>query len=331
MMTSVQTLSEQANIPLKWACAALNVPRSSFYRHRQPPAPLQGPKQASPRALSATERDQIAQTLNSERFADQSPYQVYATLLDDEQTYLCSISTMYRILRQNVQLRERRNQRQHPNYTKPELLATGPNQLWSWDITKLRGPQIWQYYQLYVILDVFSRFVVAWRIEERESDRLAEELIAEACFQQNIAPHQLTLHADRGSAMISKTVAQLLLDLQVAKTHSRPHTSNDNPYSEAQFKTLKYRPGYPDRFGSVQDARQWASSFFDWYNHQHRHSGLALMTPVAVHTGQADQLTAQRQITLELAQQHHPERFVRGTPQPAPLPDAVWINKPEQS
>lgn len=330
-MTSVQTLSEQANIPLKWACAALNVPRSSFYRHRQPPAPLQGPKQASPRALSATERDQIAQTLNSERFADQSPYQVYATLLDDEQTYLCSISTMYRILRQNVQLRERRNQRQHPNYTKPELLATGPNQLWSWDITKLRGPQIWQYYQLYVILDVFSRFVVAWRIEERESDRLAEELIAEACFQQNIAPHQLTLHADRGSAMISKTVAQLLLDLQVAKTHSRPHTSNDNPYSEAQFKTLKYRPGYPDRFGSVQDARQWASSFFDWYNHQHRHSGLALMTPVAVHTGQADQLTAQRQITLELAQQHHPERFVRGTPQPAPLPDAVWINKPEQS
>jgi putative transposase len=331
MMTSVQTLSEQANIPLKWACAALNVPRSSFYRHRQPPAPLQGPKQASPRALSATERDQIAQTLNSERFADQSPYQVYATLLDDEQTYLCSISTMYRILRQNVQLRERRNQRQHPNYTKPELLATGPNQLWSWDIAKLRGPQIWQYYQLYVILDVFSRFVVAWRIEERESDRLAEELIAEACFQQNIAPHQLTLHADRGSAMISKTVAQLLLDLQVAKTHSRPHTSNDNPYSEAQFKTLKYRPGYPDRFGSVQDARQWASSFFDWYNHQHRHSGLALMTPVAVHTGQADQLTAQRQITLELAQQHHPERFVRGTPQPAPLPDAVWINKPEQS
>ena len=328
-MQTVETLSEK--VPLNRACAALGVPRSTLYRRRNPPAPRQGPKKPSPRALSVAERETIVQTLNSDRFADQSPYQVYATLLDDEQTYLCSVSTMYRLLRQNNQVRERRNQRRHPTYTKPELLATGPNQLWSWDITKLRGPQTWQYYQLYVILDVFSRYVVGWRIEERESDRLAEELIAQSCFKQNIAPQQLTLHADRGSAMISKTVAQLLLDLNIAKTHSRPHTSNDNPYSEAQFKTLKYRPGYPDRFGSLPDARHWARDFFQWYNQQHRHTGLALMTPVAVHTGQGDALTARRQITLQQAHQQHPERFVRGTPRPAPLPEAVWINKPEPS
>lgn len=337
-MQTVETLSEK--VPLNRACAALGVPRSTLYRRRNPPAPRQGPKKPSPRALSVAERETIVQTLNSDRFADQSPYQVYATLLDDEQTYLCSVSTMYRLLRQNNQVRERRNQRRHPTYTKPELLATGPNQLWSWDtlaparsagVTKLRGPQTWQYYQLYVIIDVFSRYVVGWRLEERESDRLAEELIAQSCFKQNITPDQLTLHADRGSAMISKTVAQLLVDLNVAKTHSRPHTSNDNPYSEAQFKTLKYRPGYPDRFGSLQDARNWANDFFQWYNHQHRHTGLALMTPVAVHTGQADEVTARRRITLQQAQLHHPERFVRGIPQPPPLPDAVWINKPEPS
>ncbi len=328
-MQTIETLSEK--VPLNRACEALNVPRSTFYRRRKPPAPRQGPKKPSPRALSAAERETIMQTLNSDRFADQSPYQVYATLLDDEQSYLCAVSTMYRLLRQNDQVRERRHQRRHPTYTKPELLATGPNQLWSWDITKLRGPQTWQYYQLYVILDVFSRYVVGWRLEARESARLAEELIAQSCFKQGITPDQLTLHADRGSAMISKTVAQLLVDLSVSKTHSRPHTSNDNPYSEAQFKTLKYRPGYPDRFGSLPDARNWANDFFQWYNHHHRHTGLALMTPVAVHTGQANEVTARRRTTLQQAQQQHPERFVRGIPQQPLLPDAVWINKPEPS
>ena len=319
-------------IPVTHVCEALNVPRSAFYRAGKEPALRStSPQKPSCRALSAAEKTAVREILNSERFQDQSPYQVYATLLDDEQTYLCSIRTMYRILQENDEVRERRNQLRHPVYAKPELLATQPNRLWSWDITKLRGPATWQYYQLYAILDVFSRFVVGWRVEERESDRLAEELIAESCFKQGILRDQLTLHADRGSAMISKTVAQLLFDLGVAKTHSRPHTSNDNPYSEAHFKTLKYRPGYPDRFGSLQDARNWATDFFLWYNNRHRHTGLALMTPFAVHTGQVDTVTDRRRQTLQQAWLQHPERFVNGKPQPLALPNAVWINKPKPS
>jgi len=329
-MQAAQSLS--AKLPVIRACAVLNLPRSSFYRaQKEKSAEKNRPKKAAPRALSPTERATVRDTLNSERFQDKSPYQVFATLLDDEQTYLCSIRTMYRILHENDEVRERRNQLRHPTYRKPELLATRPNQLWSWDITKLRGPATWQYYQLYVILDVFSRYVVGWRVEHRESARLAEELIAESCFKQGIARDELTLHADRGTSMTSKTVAQLLLDLGVAKTHSRPHTSNDNPYSEAQFKTMKYRPGYPDRFGSLQDARTWARNFFRWYNHDHRHSGLGLMTPVAVHTGQTEELTATRRKTLQAAYRQHPERFVNGVPQPLPLPQTVWINKPEAS
>jgi len=327
-MQTVQDLS--TNIPVSRACAALAVPRSRFYRARKPqPNDKTPPRKPSPRALTPAERITVRDTLNSERFRDKSPYQVYATLLDDEQQYLCSIRTMYRILHENDEVRERRNQLRHPIYRKPELLTTAPNRLWSWDITKLRGPVTWQYYHLYVILDVFSRYVVGWRVEVRESARLAEELIADSCYKQGIARDELTLHADRGTAMTSKTVAQLLLDLGVAKTHSRPHTSNDNPYSEAQFKTMKYRPDYPERFGSLPDARQWARDFFHWYNHEHRHSGLGLLTPVAVHTGQAEKITARRQETLQAAYRQHPERFVNGTPKPLPLPQAVWINKPQ--
>jgi len=329
-MQAAQSLSTK--LPVTRACAVLNLPRSSFYRaQKEKPAMKNRPKKASPRVLSPADRATVRDTLNSERFQDKSPYHVYATLLDDEQTYLCSIRTMYRILHENDAVRERRNQLRHPKYCKPELLATQSNRLWSWDITKLRGPATWQYYHLYAIMDVFSRFIVGWRVEARESARLAEELIAESCFKQNIPRDQLTLHADRGTSMTSKTVAQLLLDLGVAKTHSRPHTSNDNPYSEAQFKTMKYRPDYPDRFGSLQDARQWAKDFFRWYNHDHRHSGLGLMTPVAVHTGQAEKITASRRKILQLAYRQHPERFVNGVPQPLPLPESVWINKPESS
>lgn len=329
-MQAAQILS--ATIPVTRACLALNLPRSHFYRAKKERVVQKNrPKKASPRALSQAERATVRDTLNGERFQDKSPYQVYATLLDDEQKYLCSIRTMYRILHENDEVRERRKQLQHPNYHKPELLTTQSNRLWSWDITKLRGPATWQYYYLYAIMDVFSRFIVGWRVEARESARLAEELIAETCFKQNIPRNQLTLHADRGTSMTSKTVAQLLLDLGVAKTHSRPHTSNDNPYSEAQFKTMKYRPDYPDRFGSLQDARNWAKDFFRWYNHEHRHSGLALMTPVAVHTGQAEKLTDKRKETLQKAYLRHPERFVKGAPQPLKLPTAVWINKPEKS
>jgi putative transposase len=235
---------------------------------------------------------------------------------------------MYRILASTHEVRERRDQLRRPTYTKPELLATRPRELWSWDITKLKGPTKWTYYYLYVILDVFSRYVVGWMISERETAELAEAFIAETCAKEEIAPDQLTLHADRGSAMTSKSVAQLLSDLGVTKTHSRPHVSNDNPYSEAQFKTLKYRPGFPDQFGSLVDARAWARPFFQWYNHEHHHSGIGLLTPATVHCGQAAETIAARQQVLVTAYQAHPERFVRGRPRPPVLPTAVWINPP---
>jgi putative transposase len=284
----------------------------------------------SPRALSDAERLRVREVLNSERFADCAPRTVYATLLDEEQ-YLCSWRTMYRILADADEVRERRNQVRRIGYAAPELLATAPNQLWSWDITKLRGPVAWTYYYLYVILDVFSRAVVGWLLAEREDAELAETLIAETCAKEGIGPQQLTIHADRGSAMTSKVVAQLLVDLGVAKTHSRPHVSNDNPYSEAQFKTLKYRPSYPDRFGSLVDARQWARDFFQWYNHEHRHSGIGLLTPAIVHAGQAADVVAERQHVLDAAYAAHPERFVRGQPVAPPPPSAVWINPPTRT
>ena len=286
-------------------------------------------RRTSPRALTIEERETVRDILNSERFVDQAPAAVYATLLDEE-IYVGSVSTMYRILRHKGEVRERR-QRSKSQYTKPELLATGPNQLWSWDITKLLGPQKWTYYYLYVIMDVFSRYVVIWMIATRETAGLAEELIAQTCRNQNIEPGQLTIHADRGSAMTSKPVAFLLADMGVTKTHSRPHVSNDNPYSEAQFKTLKYRPGFPDRFGSIQDARVFCQTFFDWYNHHHRHSGIAMMTPENVHCRRTDQIVAVRERTLTNAYSRNPERFVRKQPVHEPMPKAVWINPPTQS
>jgi putative transposase len=283
-----------------------------------------------PRALSATEQEQVRELLNSERFQDLAPREVYAELLDEER-YVCSISTMYRILAKHAEVRERRNQLRHPVYHKPELLATGPNQVWSWDITELRGPSKGVYYHLYVIIDIYSRYVVGWMIAEVESAELAEQLIAETCAKQGVQRAQLTLHADRGSPMVAKTVASLLADLGVAKSHSRPHVSNDNPYSEAQFKTLKYRPDYPDRFGSLADARQWARSFFAWYNERHHHSGLGLLTPALVHTGRAEIVRQKRQAVLRQAYQAHPERFPKGLPRPARLPEAVWINPPKSA
>lgn len=325
MMQQSHQLSQHLGV--SGACRSLGVPRSSFYRSRQPQAPAKvRPKPA--RALSETEKAEVRQLLNSERFQDCSPRQVYATLLDDDQRYVCHWRTMYRILAEYGEVRERRDQLQHPTYTKPELLATGSNQLWSWDITKLKGPAKWSYFYLYVIVDVFSRFVVGWLLADRESAALAEQLIAETCTKQEIDPDQLTLHADRGSSMRSKPVALLLADLGVTKTHSRPYTANDNPYSEAHFKTLKYRPDFPHRFGSQAEARLWARSFFHWYNHQHRHSALGLMTPAMVHYGQAQAIRSQRQQTLLAAYAAHPERFVRGLPTPPDLPVEVWINKP---
>jgi putative transposase len=259
---------------------------------------------------------------------DKAPTEVYATLLD-EGIYHCSVRTMYRILDDAGEVRERRDQVRHSNYKAPELLATGPNQVWSWDITKLLGPVKWTYFYLYVILDIFSRYVVGWMIAPHESSALAQRLIAETCEKQKVMPGQLTIHADRGSSMKSKPVALLLADLGITKSHSRPHVSDDNPYSESQFKTLKYRPGFPDRFGSIQDGRAFCQEFFPWYNCEHRHSGIGLLTPEMVHYGKTDAVTSHRRMVLASAFDAHPERFVRGLPVPPSLPEAAWINKPK--
>jgi putative transposase len=325
MMATLEQLAR--TLGLTTACDVLQVSRSSVYRARQPkPAPR--PTAEPVRALSAAEREAVRQTLNSERFADQAPREVYATLLD-EGTYLCSPRTMYRVLDEHAEVRERRDQLRHPAYAKPELLATSPNQVWSWDITKLLGPVKWTYYYLYVMLDIFSRYVVGWLIADRESGTLAEVLIAEACAKQQIARDQLTIHADNGGPMVAKPVTQLMTDLGVLPSHSRPHVSNDNPFSEAQFKTMKYQPDYPKRFGGQLEARTWAQTFFPWYNHEHHHSGIGYMTPAAVHYGAAARLWAKRQQTLASAYAAHPERFVKGLPLPPPLPSAVWINPPK--
>jgi putative transposase len=311
------------------ACRALFAPRASYYRQRRSsirPA-IRKLRPAPARALSPAECETVLTHLHGERFQDRSPAAVYATLLDAGE-YLCSIRSMYRLLKRRGESRERRDQLTHPPYQKPELLATAPNQLWSWDITKLLGPAKWTYFYLYVILDVFSRYVTGWMVAMRESAELAKRLIEQSCAKQNIRPGQLTLHADRGTSMSSKPVAFLLADLGVTKTHSRPHVSDDNPYSESQFRTLKYRHGFPDRFGSIEDARGFCQSFFHWYNHQHHHSGLGLMTPAMVHHGQASQILEQRQRVLDAAFAAHPERFVRKPPKPPELPAQVWINKP---
>jgi putative transposase len=238
---------------------------------------------------------------------------------------------MYRVLNKDGATRERRDQLTHPAYQKPELLATAPNQLWSWDITKLRGPAQWTYYYLYVILDVFSRYVVGWMIAPREAAVLATKLIEEAGEKHTIHAHQLTIHADRGSSMRSKPVAFLLADLSITKTHSRPYTSNDNPYSESQFRTMKYRPEFPDRFGCLEDSHAFCQRFFPWYNDDHRHSGIGMLTPAMVHFGPAPAIWEKRHTVLDAAYLAHPDRFVRRPPIPLPLPKEVWINKPQYS
>jgi putative transposase len=306
------------------ACQVLDIPRSRLYPRRSPsPAPRPTPRHA----LSAEERAKVRATLNSEQFMDRAPRQVYASLLD-EGTYLCHWRTMYRILAAHAEVRERRKQRRHPVYQKPELLAEQPNQVWSWDITKLRGPAKWTHFALYTIIDIFSRYVVGWMIAERESAELAKQLIATAAANQQIEPEQLTLHADNGKPMKAKTLALLLSDLGVNKSHSRPYVSDDNPFSEAQFKTLKYHPDYPDRFGCIQDARSWARPFFQWYNYQHYHTGLNLLTPASVHYGQADDIRRHRQAVLAAAYAQHPQRFAHGEPIVMGAPAAVWINPP---
>ena len=310
-------------------CAALGLPRATYYRRRRP-ARATLPRRRSPRALGEAERAAVLEQLHTPRFVDLAPGEVYATLLD-EGRYLCSERTMYRVLAAHAEVRERRAQLRHPIYAAPELLARRPNELWSWDITKLLGPAKWTYFYLYVMLDVFSRYVVGWMVAHRESATLAEQFIRETCARQGIGREQLTVHADRGSAMTSKPVALLLADLGVTKTHGRPHVSNDNPFSEAQFKTLKYRPAFPARFCSIQDARAHCHVFFPWYNTEHHHSGLGLLTPADVHHGLAERRVAARAIVLATAYSDHPERFPAGPPAPAAMPTEVWINPPTRS
>ena len=332
-MDGVNLLSSA--LSLARACRVMNVDRCAVYRARAAARHLIAPKRAPgarrrpPLAFSDAERQRVLGALNSERFADSSVRQIDATLLD-EGVYLGSVRTMYRLLAGCDQVRERRNQLIHPAYAKPELLAVQANEVWSWDITKLRGPAKWTCFHLYVILDIFSRYVVGWMIAHRETATLAEKLIADTVAKQNIAPGRLTLHADRGTSMRSKPVAALLVDLDVAKTHSRPHVSDDNPYSEAQFKTLKYRPDFPDRFGSIADAQAHCQAFFTWYNTVHRHSGIGFMTPESVHLGNATELTRKRSITLDAAFMAHPKRFKHVAPLPPEVPLAAWINPPRR-
>jgi Transposase and inactivated derivatives len=315
------------------ACRATGMPRSSWYRRNRisPPPPRPTPKphieRMQPRALSPDERARVRQLLNTEPFIDHAPATVWAKLLDAGE-YHCSISTMYRIMREHGEVSERRRQATHPPRTKPELLAAKPNQVWSWDVTKLAGPARGIWYSAYVIIDIFSRYNPGWMIAETENRELARRFLRESITKHDIEVDTLTLHADRGPAMKSKTVAELLSDLHVTRSHSRPKTSNDNPYSESQFKTLKYRPVFPDRFDSIEHAREFCTEFFDWYNHDHRHSGIGLHTPASVHFGTAQQIRRQRAVVLSNAYTTHPERFVRGTPQPPKLPGAVWINRP---
>jgi putative transposase len=312
---------------VKASCETLGVPRATYYRIQAPSA--ESRPRWSPRALGKEEKEKVLAVMNEERFMDLPPPQIFSTLLDEDE-YLCSIRTMYRVLHENKQVQERRNQRRHPTYVAPEILSTKPNELWSWDITKLKGPVKWTYYYLYVILDVFSRYVVGWMLAPKESAALARKLIGETYERQHIEPERLTIHADRGSSMRSKPVALLMSDLGVTKTHSRPHVSNDNPYSESHFKTLKYRPGFPKRFGSIEDGRSFCRHFFPWYNTEHHHSSLGWLTPHDVHYGKAERKIKQREAVLHAAYEKHPERFVKGLPMPKKPPKEAWINKPKK-
>ena len=330
-----------------FACQGLGVSRASFHRHHS----IKGPAAAGPprnksagqpvataplepverppsfRALSTQEEQAVLDCLHSERFQDCAPAAIVATLLDDG-IYHCSTRTMYRILERHEETRERRDHRIHPVYAKPELMCNGPNQVWSWDITKLRGPVKHSYFHLYVILDIYSRYVVGWTVQQRESDDIARDFIEETILKYDIPPGQLLLHADRGKVMRSKLVSTLLEDLNVSKTHNRPYVSNDNPYSESQFRTLKYRPGFPDRFGCCEDGRAFCHHFFPWYNQRHRHSGLGMLTPEMVHFGQTKEVLAKQQVVLDAAYNLHPERFVRHAPKLKSPPLQVWINPP---
>ena len=314
----------------KTACRLLGASRATHYRHAVPPrlGPRR-PQPTPPNALTEPERQHVLSVLRSPEYVDLAPAQVWARLLDDG-IYLCSISTMYRLLAAAGETRERRRQRTHPANRKPELIARAPNQVWSWDITKLRTTTRGKYYELYVIIDIFSRYVVGWTLAATETGELAADFIDDVTREQNIKPGQLALHADRGTSMTSKPVSQLLTDLGVDRSHSRPHVSNDNPYSEAAFKTLKYCPAFPTNFDTIEDARVFCKTFFEYYNHEHRHSGIGLHTPASVHYGTAEAIQAQRAATLDAVYAANPDRFRGRRPTLPQLPTEAWINDPSR-
>lgn len=332
MTAAVQELSPVLGV--EGSCKVVGLPRASYYRAIAPNPSIPWPNPAArsaanPRALKPEERQQILDHLHSERFIDRSPAEAFHTLLD-EHIYLASLRTFYRVLADNDEVRERRNQRRHPEYKKPELVATAPNQVWSWDITKLRGPVKFEYYYLYVIIDIYSRYVVGWMLAPRESGELATQLIRETCEKQGVEPGQLTIHADRGSPMVAQPTVGLMAKLGITQSHSRPHVSDDNPFSESHFKTIKYHPGFPGRFGSHEDAQGFCTPFFFWYNNQHRHSGIFFLTPADVHYGRADAVLKARHSRRLEAYARHPERFIGGPPRRPQLPTAVYINPPRK-
>ena len=315
-------------VGVRQACVLTGRSRASHYRDARGPVHGPPPPRCSPaNKLSDAEFDALLDLLRSEEFVDLAPAQVWAILLDAG-TYMASISTMYRVLRSQDEVRDRRRQATHPARVRPELVASGPNQVWSWDISKLKGPAKGVYYDLYVIIDIFSRYVVGWMVAPTETAELAKAFIAATIKAHGVTTEVLTIHADRGTSMTSKPVAVLLAELGVTRTHSRPHVSNDNPYSEAAFKTLKYCPAFPDRFGSIQDARAFCAEFFDYYNHHHRHSGIALHTPASMHFGTADDVQDARTHVLDAAYAANPRRFCNRRPTPPKLPTIAWINKP---
>lgn len=326
-METVLELSKGLHNTAK-ACSALEVSRATFYRGMAPPRERESkPRPQSTRAIPLETRQVILDHLHSDEFVDKSPSQVFHTLLD-RGIHLASVRTFYRILDANGEVKERRNQLRHPEYTRPELLATAPNQVWTWDITKLKGPAKWVYYHLYVIIDIFSRYVVGWMLAHRESGDLAKQLIEETCERQGIVANQLIVHSDRGSAMQSKPVVGLLSRLDITKSNSRPHVSNDNPFIESHFKTVKYQPEFPDRFGGYEHALDFCRGLFPWYNTSHCHSGILFLTPETVHSGHADATLRARHATLMKAYDLHPERYINGPPKLKVLDRAVYINPP---
>lgn len=324
-------LESEGTATIQELCEGFQIGEATYYRWKnKKKKPVEKPEKPRHwKRLSEDEESEVMELMTSERFIDMAPAAIYATLLDDGE-YLCSERTMYRYLERNAAVKERRNQRVHPEYKKPELLATRPKQLWSWDITKLKTGRKCEYLHLYVIIDVYSRFVVGWMVAEKECSILAEQFIAETCFKEEIERDQLTIHADRGAAMKSKTVYQLMCDLGITKTHSRPHVSNDNPYSESQFKTMKYHSTFPRKFGCLEDAKSFLRGWFEWYNFKHKHSGIEMMSPHDVHSGKYKAILEKRQMVLNQAFLKMPHRFNKKKPKVQNLSEAVWINKPPE-